>query len=509
MVRAFFLAAGVFSALAANAQSAWKGTNPHSRVAATGDVRASAGAALTLASVQTGDEGFSGAITSLEAAPYRGRDVVLAGILQVEEGAGAGALWIRVDGDGQRLGFESTGRQPVHQPMGAQPREARLYVPVEATHLRFGITLGGIGTLRADSLTLSDGPARTGGVSAYDVVDAAIAILRAEALNRRRVDWEAERMALLTPELKELPAHAAYARIRTALAMLGDRHSTLQVPEQAARYRSHAVPTHPLESSASGGIGYLRMPGLMGSDSDAGGAFSASVCARIEAMADTSASGLIVDLRSNSGGNMWPMVNGLHPLLGSGEIGAFRDAAGNITPWTARAVPGCSAEMASRRVAVLVGERTASSGEAVAIAFKGRANTRFFGRRTSGLATANVIRPLPDGSTLVLTTADMLDRHGQDHPEGLVPDIVVEDGDDAVEAARAWLRSSADPRADGKVGRLRDTSGTSTSSVRTASGNAAPAASRWAAGWRSPCGWESGCFPTPAAARRGVPGERV
>jgi hypothetical protein len=33
--------------------------------------------------------------------------------------------------------------------------------------------------------------------------------------------------------------------------------------------------------------------------------------------------GWIVDLRGNSGGDMWPMVAGLGPIIGDGVLGAF------------------------------------------------------------------------------------------------------------------------------------------------------------------------------------------
>ncbi|MGV9658891.1 S41 family peptidase [Streptomyces koyangensis] len=56
-------------------------------------------------------------------------------------------------------------------------------------------------------------------------------------------------------------------------------------------------------------------------------------------------------------------------------------------------------------VAVLTGPRTASAGEAVAIAFRERPDTRTFGDPTSGVPTANAPYPLSDGALVVLTTA--------------------------------------------------------------------------------------------------------
>lgn len=60
----------------------------------------------------------------------------------------------------------------------------------------------------------------------------------------------------------------------------------------------------------------------------------------------------------------------------------------------------------SPRVAVL----TAISGEAVAIAFRGRADTRSFGTPTCGLSTSNHTDRLSDGGNLYLTASVMADR---------------------------------------------------------------------------------------------------
>jgi C-terminal processing protease CtpA/Prc len=95
-------------------------------------------------------------------------------------------------------------------------------------------------------------------------------------------------------------------------------------------------------------------------------------------------------------------------------------------------------------VAVLTGARTASSGEAVAIAFRGRARTRSFGAPTAGLTSANAAFDLPDASRIMLTTAIDVDRDGKRYDGPLVPDeLVRSDGGDTTDvvlgAARSWL----------------------------------------------------------------------
>lgn len=442
MVRVLFCLALLFVQPVASAETAWNGTSSHSQVVGSGDVRDPAGARLSLSSSEAGKEGFFGAIASLDAAPYRGRDVVLSGVLGVEEGTGNGALWLRGDQSGRVLVFDTTRATPVTLADGEQERQLRLYIPLATTSLKFGATMTGVGRTHAASLRLHAEPPAAGSVSAYQVLDAAISHIESRALNRSRVDWNTERAQLLTDDLKGLPAGEAYPKVRAALAKLGDRHSLLRTRNQAAQDRSTAIASEPLMANASDGVGYVRVPGLRGTDRQATRRFAADLCQRIEAMAGKVSMGMIVDLRTNTGGNMWPMVSGLFPLLGGGPIGSFRDADGNISPWTERAAEGCEVDMTMTPVAVLIGPRTGSSGEAVATAFKGRPRTRFFGQPTAGVATGNGRIPLPDGSVLGLTQSSFLDRTGELIPGRLTPDVGVEEGQDAIALARAWLRSA-------------------------------------------------------------------
>jgi C-terminal processing protease CtpA/Prc len=99
-------------------------------------------------------------------------------------------------------------------------------------------------------------------------------------------------------------------------------------------------------------------------------------------------------------------------------------------------------------VAVLIGPHTSSSGEAIAVAFKGRAKSRFFGQPTDGLTNVNRTYRLPDGTALLLTCAIDMDRDGHVYENGIIPDMQVPDdvslsADAALSAAQDWLRHSA------------------------------------------------------------------
>ncbi|QMW04846.1 S41 family peptidase [Spirosoma foliorum] len=96
--------------------------------------------------------------------------------------------------------------------------------------------------------------------------------------------------------------------------------------------------------------------------------------------------------------------------LGEGIVGYFIDPDGKLSSWSCQ--QGASLinqitivnvprpyrlRQVNPKVAVLTNRSTASSGNAISIAFKGRSQTRSFGSATCGLSTANIGITLRDG----------------------------------------------------------------------------------------------------------------
>jgi C-terminal processing protease CtpA/Prc len=170
-------------------------------------------------------------------------------------------------------------------------------------------------------------------------------------------------------------------------------------------------------------------------------AFAASLPGIVATLDTNETCGWIVDLRHNIGGNMWPMIAGIGPVLGEGDVGGFLDADSAITMWYyAYGAAGVRAPSGEQRVltqlsrepyrlaspgapvAVLYGPVTASSGEALAVAFRGRPLARSFGQPTAGLSTANSTYRMSDGALLVITNAIDVDRDGDVYGKQLEPD---------------------------------------------------------------------------------------
>ena len=178
-----------------------------------------------------------------------------------------------------------------------------------------------------------------------------------------------------------------------------------------------------------------------------------------EMLAATSARhplGWIVDLRGYGGGDMWAALAGLGPLLQGPSVGAFVEHDGRhewIVERGAVRVAGGKAILDLQLppepplrgpVAVLIGPETGAAGEAVAIAFEGRAQTRFFGAPTQGRDdTALVRHTLSDGTSLGTLGSRNSDRNGGVYRGPVEPDKASTPGDDSapVRDAVDWLQN--------------------------------------------------------------------
>lgn len=151
--------------------------------------------------------------------------------------------------------------------------------------------------------------------------------------------------------------------------------------------------------------------------------------------------GIIIDLRSNEGGSIYPLFTGLHQLIGEGIFGAFTNLDGSFKePWKLRkgkflqqnkivaSVKSNCNSSKKMKVAVLISQVTASAGEMLAIALRGRENTIFIGENTYGLTTGNVTFKI-DGHLLAVSASFSEDRTGKRYSSYVMPDIEIIEGD--------------------------------------------------------------------------------
>lgn len=422
-------------------------------VVATGSVFDRDGATLTLRSAAAKAPTFGTITGSAPADDFRGRRVRIVADIEVRNASDGASAWIRVDGPFGMLALEN-GSEDALTGTGSGHREATVFVPPEATRLVFGLLMRGSGEATARGLRIEARPVIAENAPlaepARRLLDSAISVVRARALWSDTVTWR-----LVEPRVRALAAGAeeprdVYPAIRLLLSSLGDHHSFHMRPAAMQQFRTSGAANPRAEvRTMTDSIGYISVPAYSGSDAAAMKAYVVDAHAALFATLRQTSCRWIVDLRSNTGGNMWPMLGGLRPFLGETGLGSFVSNKESAPLWHARDgvdVP-VSAELSrldSAYVAVLTGPRTASSGEAVTISFIGRPRTRSFGLPTAGLSTANSTILLPDGSMMLLTTSVEADRNGVRYGGRIYPDELIplgSESDTQLSRATDWLKS--------------------------------------------------------------------
>ncbi len=330
--------------------------------------------------------------------------------------------------------------------------------------------IAGRGWLLMVALATASGAAHAQDVPSAEAQARILDLLQQQSLYRDRVDWSKARAELAAARDPAQTRRLLDDVIQRSSGGHGRWISANQQRTQSQRAQATqtamgaATPqTDDARSGPTARLGWIKVGAYMddrtqSQDMQKQARKQAAIAlqAGIQEQDDGNRCGWVVDLRGNSGGNMWPMLLGMGPLLGDAKgadpVGMFL-LADKRQPWAYRegavwldgkAVVGSrNTQYALRHpgapVAVLFGPRTASSGEASVLAFRGRAASRSFGQPSAGYSTANTPQRLPDGSLLLLTGSVIADRNGVGDGNRLQPDVIVAEGQDATTAAQAWL----------------------------------------------------------------------
>ena len=280
------------------------------------------------------------------------------------------------------------------------------------------------------------------------LVDEAIEKIRKNAYEAPSVDWSREREIARKILAQGGSSHDA---ITSLLHALKDGHSFhIDAQRRIELLDNPRTDDIEIPSRFIEGHGYVALPTYLGNDRARMRAYAGGVHDRIRELSAKGACGWIVDLRGNGGGNMYPMILGVAPFLGPGELGAFQGRKAR-EPWSLEKVaqpimPNDEVPpptLALEPVAVLVGPGTLSSGEAAAVSFKGRPATRFFGQPTGGKSSGNEGVALSDGSMMLVMTGLMVDRRGNVYGGRIQPDELVGlagvNDEESLAAAVHWL----------------------------------------------------------------------
>jgi len=281
-------------------------------------------------------------------------------------------------------------------------------------------------------------------------------ILRTNHLDRATIDWtgleaQARATAAGITQISDLkPA------LQVVFDRLGEPHSFLEMADGtliAAQAQLDCPGSWADPGTLPADVGYVRITGNFRSPLSRS-QLAEAILVDIRAQDHDGLVGWVVDLRSNSGGDVWPMLAGIGVLLGESVAGYVVPPVGLNIDWSysagaarsdGQAVVSVANPLPLRapnpRVAVLLDNAVASSGEMIAIAFRGRRDTRSFGHATCGYTTANDTFPLFDGSRLFVAVAHVADRLHILYSGAVPVDEEIADPSGVVARAIEWLRA--------------------------------------------------------------------
>ncbi|HOO09345.1 MAG TPA: S41 family peptidase [Cyclobacteriaceae bacterium] len=276
--------------------------------------------------------------------------------------------------------------------------------------------------------------------------------MEANHIDRKSIDWPAFRQAVQQKGAGAETISGADGAVLLALELLNDQTSFLVTSQgKVLAFSTPCTDAAPPEVTVPADVGYIKIPAFGNSGVNAA-VFAEKMHGDIRAQDKAGLKGWLVDLRGNTGGNMWPMVAGIGPILGEGTAGYFIDSndvknafgyQDGASFYGEKPVVGVSFPYtllsADSKVAILVDHATTNAAEAVAIAFIGKANARSFGPTTCGRAGGNQAFTLSDGSILYLTVSFLKDRAETAQRGELTPDEIVTDPILVFDKAVEWI----------------------------------------------------------------------
>lgn len=170
-------------------------------------------------------------------------------------------------------------------------------------------------------------------------------------------------------------------------------------------------------------IGYLRIREFEGVTPD-------QFTEAMAVLKENGMKGLVLDLRSNPGGDLTAVVDVARQILPAGLIVYTEDKAGNRKEYTCDGTHELQMPLV-----VLTNEYSASASEILAGAIKDYNKGTLIGTTTFGKGIVQRINRLKDGTAIKLTVSAYFTPSGKNiHGIGIEPDIVLEYDDEAYEA---------------------------------------------------------------------------
>lgn len=376
---------------------------------------------------------------------------------------GSGDIYCYTKNGEQWLDYQTLGESVISGTTDWTEVSIELWLNPLAKTLRIGATSNGKGTLWIDDFKLETIEMETCETDPehFSFMKEAMGVIAEHSLYRADLDtvylmntWQ--RISSCATSIEDI-----HRTLGTILRMI-DNHSFYMPKTKVDAWETTSTEGNPNIIYSKGHrideeYAYIWMPHFSSGNAMTNVAFANQLQNLIDSLDHENLKGWVLDLRDNQGGNCWPMLAGIGPILGEGVCGYFKDG-GDFRSWSYQKGGSYMSDAAQTEVlepyttylknapvAVLTGPKTASSGEVVTAAFKNRPNSRSFGTHTAGYSTGNANYSLSDGSMIFLASSVYTDRDKNEYLHGLTPDVEVGNTQETVEdltlqRALLWLK---------------------------------------------------------------------
>lgn len=324
--------------------------------------------------------------------------------------------------------------------------------------------------------------------SPQQLLERIIEIAKDTAINKDKVDWDKIELQMRTmlgdatryDQLAKPTQYLLYALgdYHGAILIDGRRHMAefegkaverdrekglpFDLPTVQTIYRTRSM-SDDLEIQArmlDSKIAYLEIP-TMSANSDQIHPWALKIREALDPILDQHPKGLIIDLRTNLGGNMHPMFGGIGRVFPNIDMGgqswdgkrvdlkwSLRDGNPHLDEQATTSLPKIKdSPFSDLPVAVLTSRYTCSSGEAVASGLYGQSNVRLFGEHTSGFSTSNDWFQLNAQVAFSPAVGYYVSRDGTVHHDGITPQVEIEESHNldqltqgkTIDAAVEWI----------------------------------------------------------------------
>ncbi|MBZ4188113.1 S41 family peptidase [Niabella beijingensis] len=304
------------------------------------------------------------------------------------------------------------------------------------------------------------------------LLDTTITLMQKNALNGQKVDWNKIRRQAYAICQKSNGMYEAGNAFRYLFQSVNDDHGMFYYKDSVFRWERHSAPISDSVQNEwnkrsgiktaifENAVGYLRVPSMPFSGKEEADKQAQQLNDSLCYLLAQNIKGLIIDLRINGGGAMYPMILGVQQLLPKGKIGSFTGRSNETwylkennflldSAILASITPKCSNAKVALPVAVLINGATGSSGEFFAIALKVIKNRIFIGEPTAGYATGNIGLQINKEASLLIASSYGRDANETIYKGIIQPDISIISPDsfndlkkdEKVKAAIKWIKN--------------------------------------------------------------------